>query len=337
VADFGLSDSIKKNTETFDQGGGYKGTPYYLAPEILKASWFNEKVDVYAYGLVLWELLCGKRLWRDLGWGTWEWKDLKQNICYDEVRPPLPETWPPKLQALVKRCWTDDYLERPTFEGVVQDLNECIVLTVISDFDGQAFWIEHFVGQETAPWDTFNELMARRLSVQAGSPNLEALKAILVKQQKAETFKSQESLTIEQFGKVLDWFSPAPLQPRSRWLDELLRLVSCKWFHGEIDVRDTEDRLQDQEHGTYLVRFSSSNPGGYALSAITAAGKVQHLRILHPPGSSSYAVGNTEYADIHTLVEDKVKTLSLTKACPGSMFASLGRANAVSNYMSDWQ
>ncbi|KAK6785238.1 hypothetical protein RDI58_018693 [Solanum bulbocastanum] len=40
-----------------------RGTPGYLAPEWLR-SVITEKVDVYAFGIVLLEeVLCGKRIW----------------------------------------------------------------------------------------------------------------------------------------------------------------------------------------------------------------------------------------------------------------------------------
>jgi len=34
------------------------GTPYYMAPEIMKEN-YNEKVDVWACGIILFTLLCG--------------------------------------------------------------------------------------------------------------------------------------------------------------------------------------------------------------------------------------------------------------------------------------
>ncbi len=47
LCDFGLC-SARNNTA---------GTPNYMSPELLAGKPYNEKVDVYAFGLVLWEMV----------------------------------------------------------------------------------------------------------------------------------------------------------------------------------------------------------------------------------------------------------------------------------------
>jgi len=54
IIDFGTSqmfDSDKKMSQKF-------GTPYYIAPEVLKKS-YNEKCDLWSCGVILYILLCG--------------------------------------------------------------------------------------------------------------------------------------------------------------------------------------------------------------------------------------------------------------------------------------
>jgi serine/threonine protein kinase len=38
----------------------YCGTPFYLSPEILKGHKYDEKVDLWAIGILAYELLLGK-------------------------------------------------------------------------------------------------------------------------------------------------------------------------------------------------------------------------------------------------------------------------------------
>eukprot|EP00479_Gromia_sphaerica_P009089 TRINITY_DN3713_c0_g1_i1.p1 TRINITY_DN3713_c0_g1~~TRINITY_DN3713_c0_g1_i1.p1 ORF type:complete len:278 (+),score=31.09 TRINITY_DN3713_c0_g1_i1:262-1095(+) len=65
VADFGdsflLSDiSGMSNREEKERGGVLRGTAAWKAPELLKGDHPTLKVDVYSYGIVLWELLVWK-------------------------------------------------------------------------------------------------------------------------------------------------------------------------------------------------------------------------------------------------------------------------------------
>ena len=59
IIDFGASEKMmsKKLTTKI-------GTPYFLAPEILKSNGYNEKVDVWSCGVILYILLIGKAPFR---------------------------------------------------------------------------------------------------------------------------------------------------------------------------------------------------------------------------------------------------------------------------------
>ena len=55
VADFGLSRLIRKADSESDLTAC--GTPAWTAPEILRGESYTTKVDVYSYGITLWEIL----------------------------------------------------------------------------------------------------------------------------------------------------------------------------------------------------------------------------------------------------------------------------------------
>ncbi|XP_062984441.1 dual specificity testis-specific protein kinase 1 [Elgaria multicarinata webbii] len=58
VGDFGLAEKIP----TYSEGGGKEplavvGSPYWMAPEVLRGELYNEKADVFAYGIILCETI----------------------------------------------------------------------------------------------------------------------------------------------------------------------------------------------------------------------------------------------------------------------------------------
>jgi len=69
ITDFGLAKAIEGNREQSvlqTKQGARLGTPAYMAPEqILDSSSIDEKADIFALGNILYELLAGKRPFRD--------------------------------------------------------------------------------------------------------------------------------------------------------------------------------------------------------------------------------------------------------------------------------
>ncbi len=60
-------------------------------------------------------------------YGHVEEEALRFDIQHRQKRPSL--TWPqitPKLEAIIKRCWTESATERPTFEAVVPVLHDIL-------------------------------------------------------------------------------------------------------------------------------------------------------------------------------------------------------------------
>ncbi len=68
VCDFGIA-RIKQHTflATTTGGPGAAGTPAYMAPECFAEERISHAVDVYAFGMLLWEMLTGRVPWAELG------------------------------------------------------------------------------------------------------------------------------------------------------------------------------------------------------------------------------------------------------------------------------
>ncbi|KAL6543525.1 hypothetical protein OROHE_010147 [Orobanche hederae] len=115
VGDLGLS-KVKCQTLI---SGGVRGTLPWMAPELLNgsSSLVSEKVDVFSFGIVMWELLTGEEPYADLHYGA-----IIGGIVSNTLRPPVPEPCDPDWRALMERCWSSEPSERPNFTDIANEL-----------------------------------------------------------------------------------------------------------------------------------------------------------------------------------------------------------------------
>ena len=118
VTDFGLSKSESLNTAaTQSTMGGAKGTPAYMAPELLQSNIFTEKTDVYAYGMIVFEVLAG-----DTPWSGLNQMQIMMQVCIQKERPTIAADAPADLVALMRRCWDHEPDARPTFAAIKAEI-----------------------------------------------------------------------------------------------------------------------------------------------------------------------------------------------------------------------
>ena len=99
---------------------GRVGTVPYMAPELFMINvHYCKMVDVFAFGIILWELLVGERVWKD--------ERLVSQIAKKVVageRPSLDELnsckdeWKVELLPLLKKCWADEAYDRMSFKDI---------------------------------------------------------------------------------------------------------------------------------------------------------------------------------------------------------------------------
>jgi serine/threonine protein kinase len=113
IAELGLS-KIKTSSYT---GSNAVGTVLYFAPEmLLKGALSYRPTDVYAVGLIFWEMLTGKPVWHNSDGSPFQPSQLAAKYIRSE-RPPLDELPPgldPAVIALMQDCWAEDPAQRPT-------------------------------------------------------------------------------------------------------------------------------------------------------------------------------------------------------------------------------
>ncbi|XP_075364038.1 tyrosine-protein kinase ABL2 isoform X2 [Mycteria americana] len=108
VADFGLSRLMTGDTYTAHAGA--KFPIKWTAPESLAYNTFSIKSDVWAFGVLLWEIAT-------YGMSPYPGIDLSQvyDLLEKGYRMEQPEGCPPKVYELMRACWKWNPPDRPSF------------------------------------------------------------------------------------------------------------------------------------------------------------------------------------------------------------------------------
>jgi serine/threonine protein kinase len=96
-----------------------------MAPEVARAAPYNQSVDVYSFGILLWELCSGER-----AFGRSSRGNLLCQVVFGGDRPPMDakrtEYWPANLVRLIQRCWASSPGERPSFDVILEVLQDIL-------------------------------------------------------------------------------------------------------------------------------------------------------------------------------------------------------------------
>eukprot|EP00002_Diphylleia_rotans_P032506 TRINITY_DN6834_c0_g1_i7.p1 TRINITY_DN6834_c0_g1~~TRINITY_DN6834_c0_g1_i7.p1 ORF type:complete len:743 (+),score=123.55 TRINITY_DN6834_c0_g1_i7:182-2410(+) len=115
VSDFGVS-RIQSTQNTMTKCG----TPAWAAPEVLRGDRYDEKVDVYSFGIIMWEMFSRRLPYADLRSSP---AVITGEIASGRLRPPVSFRSPQGYEVLMTSCWAQESADRPNIDAVLQTIS----------------------------------------------------------------------------------------------------------------------------------------------------------------------------------------------------------------------
>ncbi|GIL66127.1 hypothetical protein Vafri_19725 [Volvox africanus] len=167
-----MRDKVASATARMADATRQVGSLVYMAPELVLSGNYNEKVDVFSFAIIAYELFTGKLLAMKIaneyafqleqqggsglavargvragpgGLPQGATRSAEQDaeagvMAYvmrrcSGTREPLPSWWPSELQGLIARCWAQDPADRPSFSQIHRELRRMQHAGILADMD----------------------------------------------------------------------------------------------------------------------------------------------------------------------------------------------------------
>ncbi|TDG45265.1 hypothetical protein AWZ03_008327 [Drosophila navojoa] len=114
ISDFGTS----REWNEISTKMSFAGTVAWMAPEVIRNEPCSEKVDIWSYGVVLWEMLTCEIPYKDVDSSAIIW-----GVGNNSLKLLVPSTCPEGFKLLVKLCWKSKPRNRPSFRQILSHLD----------------------------------------------------------------------------------------------------------------------------------------------------------------------------------------------------------------------
>jgi serine/threonine-protein kinase len=149
VVDFGVAKAAHRSTET--ASGTVKGKISYLSPEQARGGSVDRRSDLFALGIVFWELLTLERLFRRNS----DFENMVA-IVNEQVRPPsaLRSEVPPELDAIVMRLLDKDPAVRFQTADSLHEAIEQVAVRIGTSLSSASLgrYLRELFGERPEPW-----------------------------------------------------------------------------------------------------------------------------------------------------------------------------------------
>ncbi len=116
LTDFGLAKLTDKTMNDVSE----RGTAAYMAPEVFTEGILSVHHDIFAYGVVVWEIVTKK-----IPFEGCARNHIVFQVCQHHKRLPIPEDCPGVFASIMRQCWLRDRYKRPCIKKILEILAKC--------------------------------------------------------------------------------------------------------------------------------------------------------------------------------------------------------------------
>nr|XP_057911494.1 mitogen-activated protein kinase kinase kinase 12-like isoform X2 [Doryrhamphus excisus] len=135
ISDFGTSKELSDKSTKMS----FAGTVAWMAPEVIRNEPVSEKVDIWSFGVVLWEMLTGEVPYKDVDSSAIIW-----GVGNNSLQLPVPDSCPDSFKLLLRQSWNCKPRNRPSFRQILLhlDIASADILSTPQEtyFQSQAEW-----------------------------------------------------------------------------------------------------------------------------------------------------------------------------------------------------
>lgn len=193
ITDFGLSKFIESG---FPKNQSiYGGKHQYMAPEIIVFQPYDFKVDVYAFGIVMYEVVMDLVPYPEFEAGKISDYELKDKVVRMNYRPIFSKPIKKSIRSLIERCWSPDPEDRPTFREIFQKLAKKDSDCILNNVDYQK--VEEYVSSISDATDFYEKLNEKVESIGKGKEKI-IEKPLTNKISELKNFKKETKIDIKK-------------------------------------------------------------------------------------------------------------------------------------------
>lgn len=133
IADFGISDFLYLPKSSNEINNKIAGTVQWMAPELFNSEFPSFKSDIYAFGVLMWEVFSEQIPYADSYDEDGYKLSLDQisiKVILEDIRPHMEAILPDtkeEIKELMKKCWATDKDARPELNEVIETLEALLL------------------------------------------------------------------------------------------------------------------------------------------------------------------------------------------------------------------